>query len=56
MDNMDEYMVCLDVIAQTNHIEAIEDDRIDYDAITSNTVIVDSDDQDAALSGEDDFD
>ena len=54
MNNMDEYMACLDVIAQANHIEAIEDDRIDYDAITSNTVVVDSDDQDA-VSGEDDY-
>jgi len=53
MDDMDEYMRCLDIIAETNHIEIVEDEKIDYDAITSRTVVVDSDEIDG-LSGDDD--
>jgi len=53
MDDMDEYMRCLDVIAETNHIEIVEEEKIDYDAITSNTVVIDSDEIDG-LSGDDD--
>ena len=53
MDDMGEYMRCLDIIAETNHIQIVEEEKIDYDAIISNTVVMDSDEIDG-LSGEDD--